>query len=302
MSANRMLLTKARLSLRGVKQSLRGTFLADVADKLRHDLHYEDVFLVSFPKSGNTWTRFLLTGVHLWHVNQKNGGQCFTVEPNYFNIHSYIPDLHITNSRAARPTPGLPRILKSHRPATRIFSRVLFVVRDPRDTMLSRFHFLNRGGVVFRSFGEFLRHPSFGISSWVRHTESWLFSSQRNQGRLLFVRFEDLQRQPEYELQRMLGFLNVSVTKECLTWSVRMADRHRVRELEERFGRPRPAPVPFMRNGTSGQWIDAMESKHVKLIEQLAGSTLEKCGYSLSRCGSGQRIQSIPDAAHKASQ
>jgi len=284
MSSNRSFPAALGLRLRAAKQQVRGTRLADLVDRIRHDLHYEDVFLVSFPKSGNTWARFLLTGVYLWHETRTTGEPTeFIAEPNYYNIHSYVPDLHITNSRRARVVSGFPRILKSHRPATSLFSRVILVVRDPRDTMLSRFHFLNRRETVFPSFEEFIQHPHFGVSSWVSHTASWLSSPQRAQGRLLLVRFEDLQRHPSTELERMLGFLNLAASRQCLDWSVAMANRRRVRDLEERLGRPRPAPVPFMRKGTSGQWVDSMDRHHLAVIEDLAGPTLEICGYRLSR-------------------
>jgi len=62
----------------------------------------DDVSLVSFPKSGNTWTRFLL------------GNLMFPDTPATFaNIHRLIPDPTGTSKKDFDQMPR-PRIIKSH--------------------------------------------------------------------------------------------------------------------------------------------------------------------------------------------
>jgi sulfotransferase family protein len=62
----------------------------------------DDIFLVSFPKSGNTWTRFLLANL------------IFPETPATFaNLHRLIPDPSATTKREFRHIPQ-PRIIKSH--------------------------------------------------------------------------------------------------------------------------------------------------------------------------------------------
>src|SRR5580658_693434 len=62
----------------------------------------DDIFLVSYPRSGNTWTRFLL------------GNLIYQDDPVTFsNIESRIPEIYFNYDRFLRQLPR-PRMLKSH--------------------------------------------------------------------------------------------------------------------------------------------------------------------------------------------
>src|ERR1700719_1787779 len=62
----------------------------------------DDIFLVSYPRSGNTWTRFLL------------GNLIHQGEPVTFsNVESRIPEIYFNRDRVLRHL-SRPRVLKSH--------------------------------------------------------------------------------------------------------------------------------------------------------------------------------------------
>ena len=62
----------------------------------------DDIFLVSYPRSGNTWTRFLL------------GNLIYQNDPVTFsNIECRIPEIYFNRDRFLRQLPR-PRMLKSH--------------------------------------------------------------------------------------------------------------------------------------------------------------------------------------------
>ena len=96
----------------------------------------DDVFLVSFPKSGNTWTRFLIA--NLLHPETSVG---------FANIAYLVPDVESTAKRvfdrAARP-----RVIKSHHVFLPEYPRVIYIVRDPRDVAISGYHFRRKRGVI----------------------------------------------------------------------------------------------------------------------------------------------------------
>src|SRR5271167_2889397 len=76
----------------------------------------DDVFLVSFPKSGNTWTRFLV------------GNLIFPDRPVTFaNIHISVPDPLGTSTRDLDRMPR-PRIIKSHECFDPRYPRVVYIV------------------------------------------------------------------------------------------------------------------------------------------------------------------------------
>src|SRR6266566_2478113 len=89
----------------------------------------DDTFLVSFPRSGNTWTRFLV---------------CNLVNPDdpvtFVGIESRIPEIYDVPDRILRRFPR-PRIIKSHESFDPRYRKVIYIVRDPRDVAVSYYEF-----------------------------------------------------------------------------------------------------------------------------------------------------------------
>jgi hypothetical protein len=64
----------------------------------------DDVFITSYPRSGNTWTRFLIG-----NLIYPDGSLSFN------NIEQRVPEIHAHSDRAMRRL-RRPRVLKSHEP------------------------------------------------------------------------------------------------------------------------------------------------------------------------------------------
>ena len=81
----------------------------------------DDVWIVSYPKSGNTWTRFLI-------ANLTSGGE----RVDWTNIDRRVPDIYQGRDSLYQSLPR-PRYFKSHEAYRPEYRRVVFIVRDPRD-------------------------------------------------------------------------------------------------------------------------------------------------------------------------
>ena len=92
----------------------------------------DDVFIVSYPRSGNTWTRFLI-------ANLIYPEEAIT----FANMEWKIPDVYKNTRRQLLRTPR-PRILKSHEYFDPRYKKVIYIVRDPRDVALSYYHFARK--------------------------------------------------------------------------------------------------------------------------------------------------------------
>ena len=93
-------------------------------------LFANDVFLVSYPKSGNTWMRFLL-------ANYINGGK---VDLSLAN--RIIPDIHYNPQDIVESLN--PRFIKTHNSYREEYKRVVYIVRDGRDVAVSYFFHLKK--------------------------------------------------------------------------------------------------------------------------------------------------------------
>ena len=85
----------------------------------------DDTFLVSYPRSGNTWTRFLIANLVYPSANV-----------SFTNIETLIPDTSSQSSRALRRTLR-PRLIKTHEYFDHRCRKIICIVRDPRDVVLS---------------------------------------------------------------------------------------------------------------------------------------------------------------------
>src|SRR5215471_15987144 len=76
----------------------------------------DDTFIVSYPRSGNTWTRFLIAS--LLHPNEA---------VTFSNIDRFIPDITAVPRKILRETPR-PRVIKSHEYFDLRYNKVIYIV------------------------------------------------------------------------------------------------------------------------------------------------------------------------------
>ena len=160
----------------------------------------EDTYLVSFPRSGNTWLRCLLTAV-------VHDGE---LTPDL--VAETVPDLHHSDP-AVRPKPG-PIWVKSHFPAPdRPFAgRVLYLVRHGLDAMRSYHHYLQLRGRIGPdlTFDDFLTSTDIWPCPWPEHVAGWLDALDvvpPDRGKV--VRYEDLVAEPNRQLSEICRFLRL---------------------------------------------------------------------------------------------
>jgi hypothetical protein len=108
----------------GVQRVVKFILGKDIAGR---DLpvYADDTFIVSYPRSGNTWTRFLIA--NLLHPDQP---------ATFANIERLVPDSEAQSSRYFKSIPR-PRVIKSHQYFDPRYKKVIYIVRDPRDVALS---------------------------------------------------------------------------------------------------------------------------------------------------------------------
>jgi hypothetical protein len=236
-----------------------------------------DAFLVSYPKSGNTWLKFMLT--------ELLGGR----EADLDNDSTVIADV---GSHRSTPgvLPGAGRLIKSHEPYAgpqrRVYRRAIYLIRDGRDVAVSYYYTLIRRGLVEGEFSPFLRlflrGGVDGYGPWHEHVESWLDSSLAEDGSLLALKYEDLLAKPVENLSAAMEFLGVPVAPERAEETVRAysAERMRERERQSQFHeRKKRRDIMFVRTAGSGDWTQAFSEEDEALFAEVTGGLLGRLGY-----------------------
>lgn len=250
----------------------------------------DDTFLVSYPKSGNTWTRFLVA--NLIHRD----------EPVTFaNIERIVPD-NVKNTRKQLARIPRPRIVKSHEYFDCRYKKVIYIVRDPRDIVVSYYHFHLKTRVIEDGFpldqyvARFLLGEVDGYASWNENVVSWL-ATREGSSNFLFFRYEDMMQNPVAELRKIAAFLGLKRSEEELARAVERSSADRMRELEKKEAdvwintKKTRKDIPFVRTATTGGWKQTLPANLAAEIESAWGPTMLKLGYALSTIGENDSPQ-----------
>ena len=283
----------------GIRTVLRYCLGRDIAG--RHMAVYpDDTFIVSYPRSGNTWTRFLVA--NLLHPD----------EPVTFeNIERIIPDSEAQSNRFLRSLPK-PRLIKSHEYFHPRFRKVIYIVRDPRDVALSYYNFQRKyrqiedGYPISQYALDFVKGQR-GLGdwgTWSEHVNSWI-STRRGQPEFLLLRYEDMMTDTGRELAKLAWFLGFEPTPTLLASTVESSSANRLRELERTQGKEwvstkdRRNDIPFIGAATSGGWKKKLPANAAATIEKAWGPLMQALGYGLTTGARPEfdlpRMESSPD-------
>jgi Sulfotransferase domain len=237
----------------------------------------DDVFIVSYPKSGNTWTRFLIA--NLLHPE----------EPvDFGNIDLIVPESEELTRNQLLRLPR-PRIMKSHHYFDSRFRKVIYIVRDPRDVVVSQFHYEKKRGRAEDDYSieqfipRFLAGETCDYGSWASNVASWLVTRQ-NSSDFLLLRYEDLVARTAEELARVSAFLGLRATPALIAQAVERSSADHMRRLElsnatasvTQSARP---DIPFVRTAGSGGWKTSLPQSCALELEVAWAPLMKWLGY-----------------------
>ena len=265
----------------GIKTVITYILSADRAAR-NFAVYPDDTFVVSYPRSGNTWTRFLIA--NLVYAEKK---------VSFTNIEKLIPDTSSQSNRVLKATPR-PRIIKTHEYFDHRYRKMIYIVRDPRDVALSYYDFQRKymqiedGYPLEQYVDDFVqgRLISLDWGTWEENVASWMYTRGKRK-EFLLLRYEDMMKDTMHELTRIANFLGIAPETQRLQQAIQRSSADHMRELEKLEAdqwvatRNRRKDIPFVRVARAGGWRNSLPETCVRQIEMAWGDLMTTLGYEL---------------------
>lgn len=209
-----------------------------------------DIYLVSFPKSGNTWMRFLLINYFFKQDSEKIV---------YSSLENYIPSIHKSTHADINKFKGYNgiRIIKSHFVKLK-YPKVIYVLRDGRDAMVSYYYYQKdlrdfKGNFEDFYFSKQISNADF----WDGHLRKALDYQRKFPDNIIFIRYEDLKNNIENTLTDVIKFLGHEIDLDRMRHSIQVSSFNILKDMQEDSGvMIENKNINFFRKGASGQWND----------------------------------------------
>jgi len=201
-----------------------------VDDYLNFPVQDEDVWVVTFPKSGTTWVQEMV-----WMITHNCDAEAakqklserspFIEYPTLIQQETVDPGEWTTEQLQALPS---PRVIKSHLPFYLLPPRlvdtckVVYVVRNPKDVIVSYFHHYKLAwchelpsytGDV-EKFADYFMNDEVYYAPFFGHIlEGW---AKKDHPNVLFLFYEDMKRDLRGEIDKVCSFLGRTLSEDQL--------------------------------------------------------------------------------------
>ncbi|MFY0692213.1 MAG: sulfotransferase domain-containing protein [Paracoccaceae bacterium] len=181
------------------------------------------IWLASYPRSGNTFLRTIL--------NSCFGFKSGSIYPNDMAgnkaLEAYVGHLEHSD-RSIRFPPGQPPLIKTHELDKNKNIKTIYTVRNGLDSVKSIYAFYNQQISLER-----ISRGEFRFGTWANHVQSW---APWDRGNTLFLRYEDLTDEEKRDdlLEQMAKFLGAEIKTRTIPPRDKIAssDGRFVRSLE----------------------------------------------------------------------
>lgn len=227
-------------------------------------LSKNDIFIISYPKSGSTWFRFVL-----YELLTNN-------HSSFERVNNTIPTIGKHFNSSIKTPYG--RFIKSHEPYRKKYKKSIVIVRDVRDVIISEFYHNKRKGIIpdkekFEVFLEnFLSDAVNRFGNYHENVSSWIRASKFEENEILFLKFEDLKLDPLGQFNKVNEFLNLGRSKNFIVEKISNNTIDRMKQKEDKSTDrtliSSNKNIRFIGNGSTGNWKDIYSKDQLNKINK----------------------------------
>uniref|UniRef100_A0ACD5YYG4 Uncharacterized protein n=1 Tax=Avena sativa TaxID=4498 RepID=A0ACD5YYG4_AVESA len=283
----------------------QGFWLADLflpaAINLRHrfEPRCDDVIVASFPKCGTTWLNALTFATMARAAYPPAGADHPLLRLNPHQCLPFLEGLFQGGREAELEALPSPRVMNTHMPLPIVpwavpGCRVVYICRDPKDMVVSWWHFFRRlrPQLPFNSVFESTCHGPMPYGPVWDHVLGYWRAATARPDKVLFLRYEELLRDPAGHVRRLAGFLGTpfsaaeeasgtvdSIVKLCSFGHLKGLDANKIGRMHPLLPIPRDA---LFRNGASGDWVNHMTPEMASRLDDIVAEKMRGTGFTFS--------------------
>jgi len=237
-----------------------------------------DVFLISYPRSGSTWLRVMLAEI----IFGKSGD-------SLKDLPYYMPEISL-KQRESEVVRCPFHVIKSHELfrsknwKNKENRRIIYLIRDPRDIVISYFRFQAARSNA-DNFDQFVLDFSAGRIwpyRWAGHVDGWTGKGiEAYNLDILVVRYEDFIIDTYSNLCKVTDFLGLAVEPQIIHEAISNSRIGRMKEKEKlgMWENSNFQENSFIGAAYSGQWKNGLSDIQIHMINQSCEDQMKRFGY-----------------------
>lgn len=273
------------------------------------------VWLVSYPKSGNTWFRCFLSALFYGSVdiNRINTEGIFS-DRRTCDLTLDIDSRLLTEDESLLRQSKIYTYLANLSPRLQwikvhdaysldtnkklifpkeVTHKVIYLVRNPLDVVGSFANHMacpiNRAIFAMNKKDNYLANtkglntnPQFPqkLFDWSGHVNSWLDQKRLE---VEVVRYEDMKKKPTQTFSRVMKSLGLKIKRDDIKQAIDLTQFEKLKKAESEHGfqEKHARSKAFFRKGQSGGWVDELTKEQAGRIINVHSKTMQKLGYKI---------------------
>ncbi|XP_074645909.1 sulfotransferase 1C4-like [Tubulanus polymorphus] len=249
------------------------------------DIFEDDCFVVSYPKTGTTYT-----GWTLFLIFNEGDREVARRKPIWERV-PYLGDGPFTKIECM----SRPRLMQTHFlfemfpiQALEKNAKTIYVMRNPKDTLVSYYHYYksckSRGNFQgsWDDFFQLFLNKNLIYGDFYDHILSWW--NQRHRDNILFLKYEDMVTDPKSNILKICAFLGKTLSDDKIdniieqTSFESMRDNPMTNYSQSQYQDNRI--FPFIREGKIGGWKKFFTVEQCEIIDKIHADRLAGTGLS----------------------